>query len=32
MKVVIDNNIAIDALRPNPEFEENAKRIFQLIT
>jgi predicted nucleic acid-binding protein len=30
MKVVIDNNIIIDALKPNPEFETEAKKIFQL--
>jgi len=31
MKVVIDSNVAIDALRPNPDFETDAKRVFQLI-
>ena len=31
MRVVIDNNIAIDALKPNPDFEADAKRVFQLI-
>ena len=31
MKVVLDNNIAIDALRPNPDFEADAKGVFQLI-
>ena len=31
MKVVIDNNVIIDALRPNPDFESDAKRVFQLI-
>ena len=31
MKVVIDNNIVIDALKPNLEFEADAKRVFQLI-
>ena len=31
MKVFIDTNIAIDALRSNPEFEADAKRVFQLI-
>ena len=31
MKVVIDNNVAIDALKPNPEFEADAKRVFQFI-
>ena len=31
IKVFIDNNVAIDALRPNPDFEIGAKRVFQLI-
>lgn len=31
MKVMIDNNIVLDALRPNPEFESDAKQIFYLI-
>ena len=31
MKVVIDNNVVIDVLRPNPEFELDAKKVFQLI-
>lgn len=31
MKVMIDNNIVIDALRPNPEFETDAKKVFHLI-
>ena len=31
MKVVIDNNIVIDALKPNPDFEADAKRVFQLM-
>lgn len=31
MKVMIDNNIAIDALRPNPDFETDAKQVFYLI-
>ena len=31
MKVFIDSNIVIDALKPNPEFESEAKRIFRLI-
>jgi len=31
MKVFIDTNIAIDALKSNPEFETDAKRVFQLI-
>ena len=31
MRVVLDSNIVIDALKPNPDFEANAKRVFQLI-
>jgi len=31
VKIVVDNNVVIDALRPNPEFEADAKRIFQYI-
>ena len=31
MKVIIDNNVVIDALRPNPEFETDAKNVFRLI-
>lgn len=31
MKVMIDNNIVIDALRPNPDFEAGAKQVFHLI-
>ena len=31
MKVVIDTNIAIDALKPNSDFEADARRVFQLI-
>ena len=31
MKVFIDSNIVIDALKPNPDFETEAKRIFRLI-
>ena len=31
MKVMIDSNIAIDALRPNPDFVDDAKNVFQLI-
>ena len=31
MTVMIDSNIIIDALRPNPEFEADAKMMFQLI-
>jgi predicted nucleic acid-binding protein len=32
MKVVIDNNVIIDALAPNPEFEANALRILRLAS
>lgn len=31
MNVVIDNNVVIDALRPNLDFEIEAKHVFQLI-
>ena len=31
MKVVIDNNIVIDALKPNPEYETDARHVFLLI-
>lgn len=31
MKIIIDNNVVIDALRPNPEFETDAKKIFRMI-
>ncbi len=31
MKVVIDNNIVIDALKPNPDFENDAKKVFRLM-
>jgi predicted nucleic acid-binding protein len=31
MTVVIDNNVVIDALRPNPDFEKDAKNVFRLI-
>ena len=31
MKVLIDTNIAIDALRPNPDFQVEAKNVFLLI-
>ena len=31
MRIVIDSNIVIDALKPNPDFETDAKRVFQLI-
>jgi len=30
--VVIDNNIVIDALKPNPEFQEHAQKILQLAS
>jgi predicted nucleic acid-binding protein len=32
MKVVIDNNIVVDALRPNPAFEADALKILQLAS
>lgn len=31
MKVMLDNNVVIDALRPNPDFEADAKKVFHLI-
>jgi len=31
IKIIIDNNIVIDALRPNPDFEDDAKNVFRLI-
>jgi len=31
VRVVLDTNIIIDALRPNTEFESDAKKIFLLI-
>ena len=31
MRVVLDSNIVIDALKPNQDFEADAKRVFQLI-
>ena len=31
MKVVLDSNIVLDALKPDPDFELDAKRVFQLI-
>ena len=31
MKVLIDNNIVIDAIKPNPDFEKNGKKVFTLI-
>lgn len=32
MKVVIDNNIIVDALNPNPQFETDALEILQLAS
>ena len=32
MKVVIDNNVIIDALNPNPQFEANAQQILRLAS
>jgi predicted nucleic acid-binding protein len=32
MRVVVDNNIAIDALYPNGEFAEKAQKILQLAS
>jgi predicted nucleic acid-binding protein len=32
MKVVIDNNVIIDAIAPNPEFEANALKILRLAS
>lgn len=32
MKVVIDNNVIIDALNPNPHFEANAQQILRLAS
>ena len=32
MKVVVDNNVIIDALKPNPQFETNAQQILQLAS
>lgn len=32
MKVVVDNNVIIDALKPNPEFEANAQEILRLAS
>jgi predicted nucleic acid-binding protein len=31
IKVVFDNNVVIDALKPNPEFETEAKKVFKAI-
>lgn len=32
MRVVVDNNVIIDALKPNPQFEAEAQRILQLAS
>ena len=32
MKVVVDNNVIIDALKPNPQFETNAQQILRLAS
>ncbi len=32
MKVVIDNNVIIDALKPNPQFEAAAQEILRLAS
>ncbi|GHV10092.1 DNA-binding protein [Clostridia bacterium] len=32
MKVVIDNNIVVDALFPNPEFKETALQVLRLAS
>jgi predicted nucleic acid-binding protein len=32
MKVVIDNNIVVDALAPDPEFQTNALKILRLAS
>lgn len=32
MKVVIDNNVIVDALKPNPQFEANAQEILRLAS
>lgn len=32
MKVVIDNNVIIDALNPNPKFEANAQQILRFAS
>lgn len=32
MKVVIDNNVIIDALKPNPQFESGAQQILRLAS
>lgn len=32
MKVVVDNNVIIDALNPNPQFEANAQQILRFAS
>ena len=32
MKVIVDNNVIIDALKPNPQFEANAQQILRLAS
>ena len=32
MKIVIDNNVIIDALKPNPQFEADAQQILRLAS
>lgn len=32
MKVVVDNNVIIDALKPNPQFEANAQQVLWLAS
>lgn len=32
MKVVIDNNVIVDALKPNPQFEAAAQQILRLAS
>ena len=32
MKVVVDNNVIIDALKPNPQFEVNAQQVLWLAS
>lgn len=32
MKVVIDNNVIVDALKPNPQFETDAQEILRLAS
>jgi predicted nucleic acid-binding protein len=31
MRVLVDNNIVIDALNPNPDFEDEATEIFRFV-